>query len=180
MGNDEKLKIAICGRMASGKTTLANEIVKNYGEGEVLSLATEVKNVARRVFGMVEKDRPLLQQIGMKMRDIEQDVWLNFLLRQADDSDAPIVVVDDVRFVNEVDKMRNDGFVTIKIVIDEERQLERLKKTYPNDWEIHWENRNNPSEMEVDLVPDWWFDFTVSAQEIETGWDFPRLFQKRD
>ena len=111
MGNDDKLKIAICGRMASGKTTLANEIVKNYGEGEVMSLAAEVKNVARRVFGMVEKDRPLLQQIGMKMRDIEQDVWLNFLLRQADDSDAPIVVVDDVRFVNEVDKMRNDGFV---------------------------------------------------------------------
>jgi len=174
---DKPLKIGICGRMASGKTTLAQEIIQASGNAEILSLAGEVKNVAKRIFGMVEKDRPLLQQIGMKMREIEEDVWLNFLLRRADESDAKIVVVDDVRFINEVDKMREAGFVMIKINIDEDLQLNRLKSTYGEDWESHWENRNNPSEQQVDLVPDWWFDFIVSAEEIESGWELPRLFK---
>jgi hypothetical protein len=177
--NEAPLKIGICGRMASGKTSLAREIILNHGDGEVLSLAKEVKNVAKRIFGMEEKDRPLLQKFGMKMREIEEDVWLNFLLRQADSSEKKIVVVDDVRFINEVDKMRDAGFVMIKISIGEELQQERLKKTYPKDWEIHWENRNNPSEIQVDMVPDHWFDFIVSAKEIEEGWPLPRLFLPR-
>lgn len=177
---NKPLKIGICGRMASGKTSLAREIILNHGEGEVLSLAKEVKNVAKNLFGMEDKDRPLLQKIGMKMREIEEDVWLNFLLRQADVSEKAIVVVDDVRFINEVDKMRDAGFVMIKIVIDETLQKERLKETYPKDWEVHWENRDNSSEVQVDLVPDHWFDFIVSAKEIEEGWPLPRLFSPRE
>ena len=94
---NKPLKLGICGRMASGKTSLAREIILNHGEGEVLSLAKEVKNVAKNLFGMEDKDRPLLQKIGMKMREIEEDVWLNFLLRQADVSEKAIVVVDDVQ-----------------------------------------------------------------------------------
>ena len=57
------MKIAICGKMASGKTTVAQSL-----DGfKVLSLAGEVKRVGRELFGMKDKDRPLLQQIGMKM-----------------------------------------------------------------------------------------------------------------
>lgn len=177
---NKPLKIGICGRMASGKTSLAREIIVNHGEGEVLSLATEVKNVAKRIFGMKDKDRPLLQKIGMKMREIEENVWLDFLLRQADNSSKNIVVVDDVRFINEVEKMRDAGFVMIKIVVDEKIQKDRLMETYPKDWEIHWENRNNSSEVQVDLVPDHWFDFIVTAKEIEEGWPLPRLFSPRN
>lgn len=176
--NTKPLKIGICGKMGSGKTSLANEIVKNNSNGMVLSLAGEVKHIARRLFGMVEKDRSLLQQIGMKMREIDVNVWIDYLLRESNKSNFSVVVVDDVRFINEVDKFRNDGFVMIKIEIDEKHQLERLKLTYPNDWERHWEKRHNPSESEIDEIPDWWFDFIVSAKEIEAGWDLPRLFKK--
>tara|TARA_R100000406_G_scaffold47862_1_gene32259 strand:- start:321 stop:857 length:537 start_codon:yes stop_codon:yes gene_type:complete len=175
--NSKPLKIGICGKMGSGKTSLANEIVKTNSNGTVLSLAGEVKHIARRLFGMEGKDRSLLQQIGMKMREIEPDVWIDYLLRESNNSYLSVLVVDDVRFINEVDKFRQDGFVMIKITIDEEHQLERIKSTYPDDWERHWEKRHNPSESEIDEIPDWWFDFIVSAKELEEGWDLPRLFK---
>ena len=76
------MKIAICGKMASGKTTVA----KSLDGFQVVSMAGEVKRVGRELFGMKigEKNRPLLQQIGMKMREIRQSVWLDALIREAD------------------------------------------------------------------------------------------------
>ena len=68
------LKIAVCGKMASGKTTLANMIVDEKNNGTVLSLATKVKDIGKELFFMEAKNRPLLQKIGMKMREIQEDV----------------------------------------------------------------------------------------------------------
>lgn len=151
------MKIAIAGRMASGKTTLAQELVKDFQrngqDASIVSLAGKVKEIATDLFGMTEKNRPLLQQIGMKMREIEPDVWLDYVIHLADKEQAKgnIVIVDDVRFVNEAEKLNEKGWKVIKITVNEETQMERLKKTY-SDWEIHWENRDNPSEKEVDMI----------------------------
>ena len=60
------MKIAISGKMGSGKTTLTNEILRQLEvqnkQGERLSLADPVKEVARNYFLMLapEKDRALL------------------------------------------------------------------------------------------------------------------------
>ena len=77
------MKVGICGKMASGKTTLA----KGFSEEgfEIVSMADGVKRVGREVFGMTMKDRHLLQQIGMKMREIRPTVWLDLLMKQADE-----------------------------------------------------------------------------------------------
>ena len=72
------MKIAIAGRMASGKTTLANHLV-DMGYQKV-SLAGKVKEIARDLFQMEEQDRPLLQQIGMKMREIRPSVWIDYII----------------------------------------------------------------------------------------------------
>ena len=66
------MKIAIVGRMAAGKTTLANLISDIVTDDVVkLSMAGQVKAIANYLFKMQDKDRPLLQQIGMKMREIK-------------------------------------------------------------------------------------------------------------
>ena len=73
------MKIAICGKMASGKTTLADWFVDNHDFLKI-SLAAKVKEIGVNLFGMKQKDRRLLQQIGMKMREIKEDVWIDYLI----------------------------------------------------------------------------------------------------
>lgn len=161
--------IAICGRMASGKTTLAHYLRDELGY-ESLSLAGAVKRLGRDLFGMVEKDRPLLQQIGMKMREIKSSVWIDYLVAQAESVNESqyFVAVDDVRFVNEAKRFKSEGWILVKMDIDEPLQTERLQKTYPNDWEMHVANRNDISELEVDEIPLDWFDLVISAKS-DTG-----------
>jgi dephospho-CoA kinase len=158
------MKIAIAGRMASGKTTLA-EVLAGILNGEVVSLGGKVKQVATDLFGMVEKDRPLLQQIGMKMREIRPDVWIEYLDREAEQSSKDTVIVDDCRFVNEARWFKDNGWTVVRLNIDESVQKERLMTTYPNDWEQHWNNRNDASEIEVAQIPDDWVDWELSGQE---------------
>ena len=81
MGESVPLKIAISGKMGSGKTTLAEEIRKQFTEGynghsAMVSLGAPVKEVARNYFLMPAdvKDRLLLQQIGQQFRTIKPDV----------------------------------------------------------------------------------------------------------
>ena len=163
------MKIALCGKMASGKTTIADHlrhIIGHEGGFRIMSMAGEVKRVGRELFGMEEKDRPLLQQIGMKMREIRESVWLDAVILQSKNHD--FVVCDDVRFVNEAKNLKDDGWVLVKLDIDEELQKSRLQSTYGDDWEVHWNNRSDPSEAEVDKIPLDWFDLVIPAANDST------------
>ena len=157
--------IAICGRMASGKTTLAHYLRDELGY-ESLSLAGAVKRLGRDLFGMVEKYRPLLQQIGMKMREIKPSVWIDYLVSQANSVNESqyFVAVDDVRFVNEAKRFKSEGWVLVKMDIGEELQIERLKNTYPDNWEMHVANRDDISELEVEKIPLEWLDLIITAE----------------
>jgi len=160
------INIAICGKMASGKTTLANYLLKEE-QYEVMSLAGQVKRLGRDLFGMKNKDRVLLQKIGMKMREIKPSVWIDYLVNQASEVNQSMynVVVDDVRFINEAKRFKNEGWLLIKMDIKEDLQIERLKNTYPTDWEMHVANRTDMSELEVDQIPDDWFDLIIAAEQ---------------
>tara|TARA_R110000851_G_scaffold120238_3_gene248502 strand:- start:196 stop:702 length:507 start_codon:yes stop_codon:yes gene_type:complete len=166
------MKIAVCGKMASGKTTFANMLINQKGEGTVLSLAKKVKDIGTELFFMEGKDRPLLQKIGMKMREIKEDVWLDYLIQSADDwqkDNVGIVVIDDVRFKNEVKKLKDNGWTLIKLEITDSLQKERLQKTY-EDWKLHWNNRNDASEADVDKIPLEWFDYVLDGDDL-TGFN---------
>ena len=157
------MKVAICGKMASGKTTVAQSL-----DGfQVLSLAGEVKRVGRELFGMKvgEKNRPLLQQIGMKMREIRESVWLDCLIHESEkhELEGYSVVCDDVRFVNEAKTLKEHGWTLIKLVIADDLQKLRLQNTYSDDWEHHWNNRTDASETEVDAIPLDLFDLIIPA-----------------
>lgn len=142
------VKIAICGPMASGKTWLANKLCDEFGLNKI-SLAAQVKVVARDLFFMdpEHKDRVLLQEIGKKMRDIRPSVWVDYMLNSENAQDN--CVCDDVRFVNEAQKLSEEGFLIIMLDIDEELQKSRLMRTYPDNWEIHWNARSDSSETEL-------------------------------
>lgn len=138
------MRIAIAGKMASGKTTLANALIERGFEK--LSLGGKVKAIARDLFKMEVKDRPLLQQIGMKMREIRPSVWIDYIIELG--KAGGDMVIDDVRFVNEAKALKEAGWTIIRLNIDDNLQKERLQNTYDN-WEVHWNNRDDPSETEV-------------------------------
>lgn len=169
-------KIAISGKMASGKSYLAQSLVED-SDYSIYSLGGKVKDIAYDLFKMSpdHKDRPLLQGIGMKMRDLQPDVWITYVLVEADDSEGP-VVCDDVRFVNEAKQFKDAGWLLVKLKIDDDLQLKRLQNAYPDNWESHWSNRTDPSETEVDDIPEDWFDLVLTAANDDVAVETLREF----
>ena len=54
------------------------------------------------------------------MREIRESVWLDAVILQSKNHD--FVVCDDVRFVNEAKNLKDDGWVLVKLDIDEDLQ----------------------------------------------------------
>ena len=169
------VKIALCGKMASGKTTVAERFINEWADFKRVSLAQAVKDFGRFLFDIPEghKDRVAFQKVGDGARKfIHGDVWLDAMLNMVEmfenessvDGDCLAnFVVDDVRYHNEVLKLKSEGWTIVKLDVDDELQLERLKATYPNDWETHAEARSHPSEAEVDSIPLDLFDMVVNV-----------------
>ena len=132
------MKIAIAGQMASGKTTLAEQLQQELESLDYRvvrhSLGFKVKQIGSDLFGMTIKDRPLLQKIGMKMREIRPAVWIEYVNRSIEEDFAAdkydVAIVDDVRFINEANFFNENDWQVIRLRIDEELQQSRLQKTY--------------------------------------------------
>jgi hypothetical protein len=103
----------------------------------------------------------------MKMREIRSDVWIEYLDRAAESSETQVVLVDDCRFINEAEWFKRHDWILIRLNIDPELQKSRLKETYPDDWEIHWNNRGDSSETEVPLIPAELVDFEIQAENSD-------------
>ena len=117
------MNIGICGKAGAGKTVAADHLIKKYGYKRY-SIADEVKRIAVRLFKMKKKDRKLLQDIGCKMREIRHSVWIDFVVDQIRGKDK--VVVDDMRYPNEYQALKKEGFKIIKVVADRELCIKRL------------------------------------------------------
>ena len=101
------MKIAILGKICSGKTTIANMIIDINSNYKRYSFGQKVKDVAVDLFNMKGKDRSLLVKIGGYMRDIDPDVWVDYLMKQI--VHIQDCIVDDIRYQNEVDAcIKND------------------------------------------------------------------------
>jgi len=154
------LRIAFSGKMQVGKTTSAEYLVRKYGFVK-LAFADKLKEIARDLFPEQfekgEKPRKLLQDLGMKMRKIDQDVWVNYVLRIVRSLPKESnIVIDDLRFMNEYKALKNEGFFIVRI----------LRDVPPSPLDDH------PSEKEVEQMP---YDLLL----LNTG-TLDRLYEKLD
>ena len=78
------------------------------------------------------------------------------------------VVVDDCRFVNEVRAFKEAGYTLIRIHIDDDLQIKRLKKTYGKKADQHINNRKDDSEAEMGYMNDDLFNLVVNASDEQT------------
>tara|TARA_Y100001970_G_C14191083_1_gene835435 strand:+ start:172 stop:729 length:558 start_codon:yes stop_codon:yes gene_type:complete len=140
------MKIAVTGKMCSGKTTLCNYLCELEPRFKIFSFGKKVKQVASDLFQMdpMVKDRTLLTSIGQKMREIDQDVWVNYVIKQC--KDVEYCLVDDLRYQNEYEALVKNGFKIIQLNISDELQEERIKQVYPDNYKDHLKNRDHASE----------------------------------
>ena len=143
------MKIGLIGKMCSGKTYVGN-ILSRRCALKKFAFADKLKEITRDLFLMNTKDRKLLQDVGQAMRVIDPYVWINYLLYKIKDEDR--VIVDDIRYPNELEALRDRGFTIIKLVVDKDTQKDRLMITYPDTYHLHLDRLNHESETYIDTM----------------------------
>lgn len=139
------IHIAICGKICSGKSTLAKYLEDKHNF-KILSFANSVKKFAREIFNMKHKDRKLLQEFSEKLKEIDNDIWIKHFDKQLLMNQHHNIVVDDLRFPNEYNFLINKSFTIIRLDINNELQIQRIKETYKENYNEHLERLNHISE----------------------------------
>lgn len=121
--------IAFIGKAGSGKTTAAQHLCDTLGYMRA-SFAGKLKEVAAEIWGPdVYNDRDKLQKLGVAVREIDHEAWVNVLMRKIDCS-IPAnwpVVIDDCRFGNEYWALKERGFKIVRVDADRDQRLVRLQ-----------------------------------------------------
>lgn len=112
--------LGFTGRAGSGKSFCAEQLARIISDGfempvTLASLATPIKELAQHLGWNGQKDakgRRLLQLLGTEVgRDcISKDIWVNVLESERQELADPVtLIVDDVRFENEAQWVREFG-----------------------------------------------------------------------
>jgi dephospho-CoA kinase len=129
------VKIALTGKMRSGKDTVANHLYIRHGFDKV-AFGDALKRIAHDTFPWVSefsKPRALYQFMNV-MREYDKDVWIKHVeqaVKGAIDfhvntgAEKIGVVVTDVRQQNEVDWCRENGFTLIRVTAPDEERIAR-------------------------------------------------------
>lgn len=89
--------------------------------------------------------RELLQLVGTNLfRAIKNDIWIENTIRDIENASANFCVVDDVRFENELEAIRDAGGKLVKLYSIFDLGVD-----------------NHPSEALFDKMPDNYFDFVI-------------------
>ncbi len=152
----KQLKIAICGRIRSGKDTVADYLCDNHGFRK-FRFGDGIREVGKILYPeefAKGKPRAIMQGVGQALRQYDPDVWVNYLFNSVKRSGADRVVISDMRQPNELARVKAEGFFVIKVVASEETRIERgIKKGdifKPEDF--YHETESHVDNFDVDLT----------------------------
>jgi hypothetical protein len=101
-----------------GKDTAVAAMVRAFPSAGRFGFADDLYAIARVRHGMVEKDAPLLQQLGLEYRKtFGADVWIRAVYAKLLTRPPGIAValIPDCRFPNELDFVKRLGGTTVRI-----------------------------------------------------------------
>lgn len=152
------MKIALVGKMRSGKNTVADMITGKFG-GEQLAFADGITKVIEICFPEElksgKKPREHYQFIGQELRKLNIGVWIDYLDRQVKEKGLTDIVVTDCRQVLEAEYLRANGYMIIKILADDSIRLHRAE-VYGQT--VTEEQFRHVTELEVDWIEE---DYTI-------------------
>tara|TARA_B110000008_G_C16854582_1_gene518199 strand:- start:105 stop:743 length:639 start_codon:yes stop_codon:yes gene_type:complete len=157
------MKIALAGKIACGKSTLAASIAEKIG-GRRIGFADKVREVIEDLYGPGHhKDRRLLTGVGMGLRTVDPDTWLNVVLNRTTQS-RENWVLDDLRFPNELHALKKNEWTIFRIDIGDALQESRIKSCYGDKATEHATYTRHISETSLDDTPDDTFDYIISVR----------------
>lgn len=142
------IKLAISGKIASGKSTLARKIADELIATTrdpvlVVSFAAQLRHIARLLFPndmissdsdsdskKLNKQRRILQDLGAACKAIDPNVWINALDRQIAMLNGVHIIIDDLRFPDELEYCKRTGFTIVRLDIDKPLQEQRIRAAY--------------------------------------------------
>lgn len=169
MQAESSFRIALSGKMGSGKSTLGAEIASCLSASDTrrTSFAGKIRAIIEELHGPNRtKDRDLLTGIGMLHRSFYPDTWLNAVRHQvARGSPTTNWVLDDLRFKNEMRGLRADGWFIVRLRVTDDERGRRLRCKYGGNAtdSHHTRFAQHESETGLDDVPDDAFDLVVAA-----------------
>ena len=129
----------LTGRAGSGKTFLANYLIKNY-QFTHAKMANSVYMIAEKYLGMnpEKKDRNLLQYLGTDVgrKKIDENIWVNRFLDDvwiAKETSKDLYnkelkfISDDCRFPNENLAFKDHGWIGLYLDVSDEVRVKRLE-----------------------------------------------------
>lgn len=172
------IKIALAGKMRSGKDTVAAYLVEHY-DFVPYAFGDGIKRVCRELFpeqvANSKKPRALLQGVGQAMRAIDPDVWIKRTMREIDASHSFDVVITDLRQPNEYARLYTEGYVIIRVNASDDVRIDRMRSAgdtfdladlthdterYVDMFAVHYELNNNGSVLDL------WEQIDVVMREI--------------
>ena len=130
------IKLALCGRMRSGKDAIAEYLVANYGFKR-FAFGDWIRKICYALYPKQfadSKPRALLQQFGQMARKFDEDVWIKRTLTDIEIEGSHLKyrksplcpVISDLRQPNEYDALKREGFVIIRVTAPEDVRIQRM------------------------------------------------------
>lgn len=152
-----KIYVGIGAKARQGKDTLARMLhAYNPHNSRIIGFADALKSYARVQHGMTVKDGPLLQRVGVEMRESRgENFWIDVLRHTAEEATERVIIVADMRFPNEAEFIRSQGGTLVKVsrIDPRTRQLFVTPDRDPN----------HISETALDGYKDWNFQFPCDS-----------------
>jgi dephospho-CoA kinase len=152
------IKIAVSGKLGSGKDLflyLANLHFPDL-KFENAKFATPLYHIAydmQRYLGLPDsKDGELLQFIGNHYRKNDPSFWVKRFPFESPLVKEHNVIVTDIRYPEELDACRQNGFVTVRIHRQDEYRLNNLGNR----------DLKHASETALDSTPNYAYDYVVN------------------
>ncbi len=126
---DESIKIALVGKKKSGRFFIAQHLkLKHHYKN--WKLLDGVERILRTLYGYHSWERiPWEKQIEVYDFFYKRDpnVWIEFLKTRLEKTDKNIVI-NDARYINEVQELKKLGFVIIRVTAPEDRRKANIAK----------------------------------------------------